>query len=125
MKHDMLDAVWKTARHFRELNLEPPTITLASHDDGMHFLGQMEDHLGGYSNRRVEACVHVTEPLPPISNGPLDNPAEPVKHRTLTLPHCGTFIDGKEPLMEVQWMGIKVRWPAKLMHLPGGRSLWY
>lgn len=134
----ILAALDKTRRAFREVNMEPPGVTLARHDDGMALLAELQH--GSYVLPPVAAqpdyfgprtSIAVSPPMPIISDR-ATTAADVVPFTRLDLPHGGKLVwvkqadDGEyDPYMEIEVFGMKVRWPAKRMALRGGASIWY
>ena len=89
---DIMDALATVRVAFKRANLEPPTaLILGSNDDGMRFLSAM---------RQTGDWVAV------VGSGQLGHPVE--------------MADGSM-WMELEAMGMKVRWPANRIATPDGR----
>lgn len=92
---DVLDIIPLINREFRRLGLSAPAaIHLASHDDGMRFLGAV-------------AQMHV------VLTGAVGTPLEIIR-----------VADDPEVWMEIVVCGLAVRWPAQRRMLPGGKVIW-
>lgn len=88
---DIMDGIAKIRIAFLELNMEPPTaIHLKSHDEGFKFLSEVR-----LQNQWVAT----------VGDGSLGQPKR--------------YADGTM-YMEVEVMGIKVRWPANRYAKPDG-----
>jgi hypothetical protein len=117
--NSILDAIHGTRHAFERINMEPPkVITLSSHDDGMRLLMELDP-----------VSYHSMPAPRPVIRRPhiaYVNTAGDDHCATMTLPHSGkrVIVDAVD-FMEVEVMGIKVRWPAKVMALPDGQHLWY
>lgn len=89
---DIMDALASVRYAFRRANLEAPTtLLLANRDEGMRFLGAVRGQV-----RWSDKLVSV----------PLGSPVE--------------MADGSM-WMEMEVMGMKVRWPADRIATPDGR----
>ena len=88
---DILDGIVQIRIAFQAVNLKPPTtILLESHDEGMRFLSEIRQ---------------TNQWIPAIGSHDLGKPVERADGSTW---------------MEVQVMGIAVRWPANRIETPDG-----
>jgi hypothetical protein len=132
--NSILDAIHGTRHAFQRINMEPPDITLARHDEGMNLLGELANmHYLPHNYQAPVAAVAVRPQMPNFDWKP-DTDAETtaVRSQHIDLPHVGKLVwvvDAEnpepKPYMEVQVMGIKVRWPARRMTVKDGESIWY
>ena len=128
----MLNAIHRTRNAFRSINLDPPDITLQRHDEGMRLLGELSNaKMLPNSYRRPVGAVALRPSMATYEWRPDADPPELVTTLTLDLPHAGKLVwvvDAESPepkaFMEVQVMGIKVRWPAMRLSTKDG-DVWY
>jgi hypothetical protein len=135
MTTSILNAIHRTRNAFQSLNMIAPDITLQRHDEGMQLLGELSDShmLPRDYSRPIVGGVAVPPQMSSFGWKP-DANAETTAatFRQIDLPHAGKLVwvvDAENPepraFMEVQVMGIKVRWPAKRMGVKDGEAIWY